>query len=68
MKPLNLTSEILTRQEGAALLKMSQPTFDSLYKSGRLPVIKAGRLKRFRKSDVMALAGISTDEQKDGAE
>jgi excisionase family DNA binding protein len=65
MKPLDLTSEILTRQEGAALLKMSQPTFDRLYTSGRLPVIRAGKLKRFRKTDVLALAGV---EMEGGAE
>ncbi len=67
MKFLDLTAEILTREEGAAFLKMSQPTFDNLYKSGQLPTIKAGRLLRFRKADVMALAGITTDNEKGGA-
>lgn len=61
MKPLDLTSEILTRKEGAALLKMSQPTFDKLYTTGKLPVLKAGRLKRFRKSDVLALASVERE-------
>ena len=65
MKPLDLTSEILTRQEGAALLKVCQPTFDKLYTSGQLPVIRAGKSKRFRKSDVLALAGV---EREGGAE
>jgi len=60
MSTLDLTAEILTREEGAAFLKMSQPTFDNLYKSGQLPVIKAGRLIRVRKSDVMALANGAT--------
>jgi excisionase family DNA binding protein len=56
MKSLGFTAEILTRTEGAAFLKMSQPTFDKLYRFGGLKCIKAGRLIRFRRADILALA------------
>jgi excisionase family DNA binding protein len=63
MRPRSFTAEILTRTEGAAFLKMSQPTFDKLYKSGALRVIRAGRLKRFRRSDLLALADNLNERQ-----
>ena len=47
----------------AALLACSVPTIERLTKSGAIPSVKVGRLRRYRKADLLALA-----QQKRGAE
>ena len=40
----------------AALLACSVPTIERRTKSGEIPSVKVGRLRRYRRSDLMALA------------
>lgn len=47
----------------AALLACSVPTIERLTKSGAIPSLKLGRLRRYRRDDLLALA-----QQKGGAE
>lgn len=39
----------------AALLACSVPTIERLTKSGEIPSVKVGRLRRYRRADLMAL-------------
>ena len=39
----------------AALLACSVPTIERLTKSGAIPSVKVGRLRRYRRADLMAL-------------
>ena len=39
----------------AALLACSVPTIERLTKSGEIPSLKVGRLRRYRRADLMAL-------------
>ena len=49
---------------GAAdLLGCSVPTIERLTKAGKLPSVKLGRLRRYRRSDVLALS-TGTEVQK----
>lgn len=47
----------------AAVLACSVPTVERLTKSGAIPSLKVGRLRRYRRSDLLALAN-----EKGGAE
>ena len=40
----------------AALLACSVPTVERLTKAGTIPSLKVGRLRRYRKADLLALA------------
>ncbi len=63
MKTLDLMPDILKREEAAAYLRICDATFDKLCKARNVPVIRAGRLKLYRKSDLLALAVTENEEQ-----
>ena len=42
--------------QAAAMLACSVPTIERLTKSGEIPSVKFGRLRRYRRADLMALA------------
>lgn len=44
--------ELLTRQEAAALLKVSLVTLDTWVRQGKVPAMRIGRKVRFQKSAV----------------
>ncbi len=49
--------ELLTAEGAAILLKVSFPTIRRLIANGKLTRLRIGRSVRFRRSDVLALAG-----------
>lgn len=50
------TGDVMLDAHGAAaLLACSVPTIERLTKSGAIPSIKVGRLRRYRRDDLLAL-------------
>lgn len=47
-----MENEILTLQEAAELLKVSDTTLRSWIKKGRIPALKEGRAYRIKKADI----------------
>ncbi len=59
-----LTNDVMLDALAAAeLLGCSVPTIERLTKSGAIPSVKIGRLRRYRRADLLALAN-----EKGGAE
>jgi excisionase family DNA binding protein len=51
------TGDVLINSRGAAeILACSVPTVERLTKSGAIPSVKVGRLRRYRRADLLALA------------
>lgn len=50
----NQSEPLMTPEEVAAHLKVSEGTVGQWVKAGRIPVVKVGRLNRFRRSDIDA--------------
>lgn len=50
------TPILLTEQEAAALLNISPRTLWNLAKTGEMPFVKIGTLKRYRRADALAYA------------
>jgi excisionase family DNA binding protein len=59
-----MDDQLWTAEEVATLLQVSEGTVNQWVKSGRIPVVKVGRLNRFNRADIEAWL----DENKRSAE
>lgn len=50
----NQPEPLMTAEEVAARLKVSEGTVGQWVKAGRIPVVKVGKLNRFRSADIEA--------------
>lgn len=50
----NQSDPLMTAEEVAAHLQVSEGTVNQWVKAGRIPVVKVGRLNRFRRADIDA--------------
>lgn len=63
------TGDVMMDSHGAAeLLACSIPTVERLTKSGEIPSVKLGRLRRYRRDDLLALAQETKDPKKHGTD
>lgn len=61
--PAAAPEHLFTRREAAAVLRVSLSTVEKLISSGRLPVLRFGRIIRVRSSDVIALTKLTCHAQ-----
>jgi excisionase family DNA binding protein len=54
---------LLDKHQAAALLRCSVPTIERLVSQNKIPSIKVGRLRRFRRADLLARQSADQNEK-----